>query len=360
MNPPQPRRHSGAWLLGWAEQHLAADTFARTFAAAEADLQLELERADPPTRRRLARAARWQYLRILGGALAIDRREARRGLRWWLLFTPLLAVMTGLFALGDGLAPIAQLAFAAAGLVAGYVMASTPRRILASEAPAAGWIAIAMLAALPLIGRDLHGSARWLAIGPLVIQVSTLVMPVLALALSALVTRGRLGHALALSASGQLALAATADLTGAVTLAVITLAIALTSTRRALLPLSLTTLPLVGIAALRDPLLAPVAHSEGALAELHPLLMALALLALCLAIAAPLTTWSRTTDAWPRALAAALALGVATPLACGLLFPAPVPLVGFGGSAIVACHLGLGALLALERVDRPRAARATM
>jgi len=350
----------GEWLLAWGRKVLAPDTFERTLGAAEADVRHELAAATDATEaRRMARGARWMFVRVLVAAMAQDRAEARRGMRWWLLASPLLAVVVGAFGVAlteGGRVPLAQLVFLVVALGLGFTMASTPRRILTLEAPAAGWLAVSAMAAVAVIGVSHGGATRWLAVGPLMIQMTTLALPFVVLGLVGLLERGRDRHALLLGIAAQAAVVATADLVASLTFAAVAVVVgAVVGGRlRAWLPLAVVGSAGLALAAVLDPMLAPVAHSEGVLglfAQVSPALTVLGVVALGAAIVAPLVLLARRpgVDAATRALALVLALSLALPALAATMVDTVVPLLGYSGSTVVAAYLGLGALMSYER-----------
>lgn len=350
----------GGFIMRWGRGMLEPETYERTLLAAEADLRHELANAPSDVERaRISRHARMTLLRVLVGALAHDRRVARRGLAWWLLAAPLLAVLVGMLALpaGHGVPVVAQLVFVALGLLLGATMARTPRRVLAHEAPAGGWIALAVLALVPLVGTSVDGATRWLAIGPLQIHVATLVLPFVALALVELSARGRALHTAAMIVVAHAALALTSDAGATLTWSLV-LAVATSLRWRWALAAGALGIGAFALALARDPGLAPSPLAEGALGTLageSAIALALGIAGLALAIGAPLTRLG-TADRRARALAFTAALVVAAPLAANAWLATPVPLVGYGGSAVIATYLALGALLSYARRAPPRPA----
>lgn len=340
-------------LLAWARSMLAPDTYERTMAAAYADLLHELATLDGAARARAERRGRWMLMRVLWGAMCEDRRIHRRGVAWWRFGGPLLAVVAGFAALPGDLGIATQLAFLAPALVLGFWMAGTPRRVIAREAVGAAWIAVTVVGLVAAVNIAAEPSGdrlwRWITIGPLRIHAATCFLPFVALGLGALACRGATRHLLALGTAALASVAATADLAMTVVYGAVALASGFIGAgARGLVVVPPIAVAIV-VAALVDPGLAAVPRSEGVIAGLaeHPLGLALALIALAAAIAAPLAMATR--DRWARAVGVSAALALVVPLALNPFVPTPIPLLGYGGSAIVAAFLALGATLSLAR-----------
>jgi len=186
----------------------------------------------------------------------------------------------------------AQLAFLGVGALVFGLVATTPARWIG---PGWAWTGVGLMALTVLGGTSHEGATRWLELGPLHVQVTLLALPLVVLG----------GRAPAIAAAGLLALAP--DAVGASALAIAA-------------PHPLTLLAAVA-AWLREPLMS-AAPTEPPLA--------LAAIALVLVAA-----WRVRALAEGRLVLALLVLGLGAHLAGH----APMPLVGFGGSAIVAVCL---------------------
>jgi len=276
-----------------------------------------------------------------------------------------MAVVVGAFGMSlseGGRLRLAQLLFLFVGLGLGAWMACTPRRILLYEGPLAGWLAVVAVALAATLGSSLGGASRWLAIGPLMIQMSVLAAPFVLLGLTSLVARGRARHALALGLAAQAAFVATADAVASLTLGGVAVIVCAVVAKRWRLTMMMGAIAVAGlaIAAILDPMLAPVAHSEGILGlftAVSPALTVLGLVALLIAIAAPLLLLRRASlDAPTRGLALAVALSLAIPAAATTVVATVVPLLGYSGSTVVAAYLGIGALISLSRQAPPAVA----
>lgn len=339
----------------WAKTLLAPETYERTIGAAEADVAHELA-THPEDAAAIRRRARWMFVRVGIGAGCIDRKAAARGLAWWLFLAPLFAVALGAFgvALTEGSAlPLGQLVFLALALAFGVTVATTPRRMLAFEAPMAAWIAIAFIALVAATG---DYPARWLAVGPLQIHAAMLALPFFVIGFTERASHGHPMHAIAMLAAMQGTLVASADLATSATVAVIGLGSLPLRTLGAATGVPLLAVTLLGVAgaAARDPMLAAVAHSEGIFglfASVSPIMVVLGVAAIVLAIALPLS-FVRRGDAWTRSMAIAIAAMLAVPTIGNAFADTLVPLLGYSGSTVIATYLALGALLSIERGAR--------
>lgn len=372
-------RATGGFILRWGEAHLEPETYQRTLAAAAADLEHEVgalaSQGTPEASaaaRRLAARARWVYARVLLGAVALDRQAAARRVRWWVLLPACVAVLLGilggqLVASEAGVEPpplVGTLVFLGVGATLGALMASTPRRILEGEAPGAAWLAVVAVAVTGLVGVAAGGASRWVRLGPLQIQIATLAMPFIGLGLGALAARRRRGQALALLGAALAAMALTADLASALVVAALAVGIAShgEGARRDVPETLALALVGVGLAGLADPILAPSLGSEGVLGlvvQSNFALGVLSFVALGLVAALPWGLWAqarrwRGPGSDPLALAPVVTLSASllVPIAMAPWVPSVLPLLGYGGSALVASFLGLGAAMALS----PRAA----
>lgn len=207
------------------------------------------------------------------------------------------------------------------------------------------WTGIALgalaLVAATLAGPDQQGVHRWLAAGPLFVNIAALTLP------AALVAMARLGaqHRLVPMVATLLAaiLALQPDASQAFALALAGFAILVTDKRISAL---VTALCLFGIAALSllraDPL-QPVAEVEQIVQLAHGALPALAWAAVASLVAIPAMLFAlRLDDVAARALALYIAVVSAAPIFGWF----PVPLVGAGMSFPLGLWLGIGLLAA--------------
>lgn len=211
-------------------------------------------------------------------------------------------------------------------------------------------IAIGGAAALAgtLIGPDQLGVHRWLAIGPLFVNVAGVALPAVIVTLARMGHANRLAQALALAVAAILALQPDASQAWGFALACI--AWLLPDRSPSVLVQSVVLVALAGLATLAPDPLSPVPEVEqiASLAmSVHPALAALAVTALA---TLPLLVWRlRPADRAARALALYIAAICAAPLFGWF----PVPLVGAGMSFPLGLWLGI-ALLALELPEQSR------
>lgn len=369
---------------------LTPETCARTVEAAVADLRHEVAGLSAPRRRARLRGASWRLLAVLAGAAVLDRARAARSVRWWVLAPPALAVVLGAWglhaALGGGASGGAllrvQLVWLALGLAVGAGAATSRPVALRALGPVLGWAAAAALLWTGVAGTSLAGARRWLSLGGLVVHTAALVPPLVALGLGRLAALGRRREAAALLATCGLGAALTADPGAALTLGLVGVAAALSgraAERRTpprgrgerVWPRDMGAAVLLGAASVgaavaRAPSLPAVPHSEGALQVLlawSAPLAAAATLALAATAAVPLLTrrWvsdpsgNPAGDSSAGVVAAAVVAQLAVAAGLGVAQVGGVPLVGYGGSVIVACLLGLGLLEALAPTAPPPA-----
>ncbi len=286
----------GDRILAWARRWLRVEDVERVVEPAVADWRHETaiapEVARVSTRRRGRRAVLGAILHtIVAERLALARRTP-----WWLLAFPLVAVAIGVVFAGVG---PGQWAFFGAGALVFAAVATTPSRWLS---PTWAWCGVGALALTLLAGESHGGATRWLALGPLQVQVTLLVLPLVVIG----------GWRPAAVAAGLLA--AAPDALGGL---VVALAVPH--------PVTLVA-ALVGV--VREPAMT---------AEAMP---ALALVSVILVLVA---AWRFRSSPEGRAVLALIVLG----LGAHALGHAPMPLVGFGGSAVVATCLAFA--LAVRR-----------
>ena len=265
----------------------------------------------------------------------------------------LVAVLVGLAGLLHLGAPSDMLIINSAAAVAAIILTILLRR----SAWRPGWIAalilLLVLVAPLLIGPEVDGVRRWLALGPLRLHAGMVVVPALAVIAATLSSRQAL---LALALAG-LAAALQPDLATAVALCAAALAIAVVQLHEpirwlALLP---TGAALLWCLMHRDTL-APVPFVEGLWSDAAaraPLLLAAMLGSLLLVIAAPLHRWSAMKRE-QRAVGAAFSAVVLGYMLASVIGAYPVPLFGGGAAPIIGMMLA-SALFA--RLTHPAAGK---
>lgn len=235
------------------------------------------------------------------------------------------------------------------GALLAWGVAASPSRIL----PYLPWAAAAALAAT-FLGADQGGVHRWIAAGPLTINVAMLALPAAVVGLAAAPSLNRWAWLAALLCLGLLVLQPDASQATAFGGAVAIIAGARADGRKLKTALVLGCLALAAAAWLRPDPLAPVPEVEEIieLAAQRSLLLAGLAVALLAAVAAAPVAAARSST--PEVRLAATALGAC--LALWALTPAfgafPVPLVGIGLSPILGAWLGVGVLAsAMRRVS---------
>lgn len=258
-------------------------------------------------------------------------------------FAAVLVGLAGLLHLG---APLHLLIINASAAVVGMILAILLHR--STWWP--DWIAasalLLVLAAPLLIGPEVDGVRRWLALGPLRLHAGMAVVPALTVIAATLSSRQAL---LALALAGLVA-ALQPDLATALVLWVATVAIAVAQRHDPIRWLAL--LP-TGAAILRclvyRDTLAPVPFVEGLWSDAAasaPLLLAAMLGSLLLLVTAPLYRWS-VMEREQRAGAAAFSAVVLGYMLASVIGAYPVPLFGGGAAPII------GMMLASVLLARP-------
>jgi|GEM_PF-2861310 len=354
-----PNKHlPGTWIMRLAQLLLEASDVERFVAPAIADLQHEYNAG----RDRKPWSAGWApTLRVLVMLVFLSGRARIRltaRTRWYALLPALMAVVCGISIVRTAgvstTVPKLQAAWLILGLVLAWLVATSSRRLLERTAVAIGLASVAALALTAWFGESVGSATRWMAIGPIRIQTSTLVLPVIVLAISTLFAKGSVVKALAMGGAAQLALIAQPDGASSLIVTVATVASALGArTVSVSRVLGIATALCIGsvLALVRDPNLHSVPHVEGVFdfAGAVPWKIA-ALVSLALVPLYPTVCAFR----MPRAdvTARSTAVGIATVLIGSIAMPLfgsyPVPLVGYGGSSVVACMIGLSFVLALE------------
>lgn len=240
------------------------------------------------------------------------------------------------------------------GLAVAWVIATTPRRLLERAAVRLGCLSIAALIATAIFGAPMASAARWMTLGSVRVQTSLLVLPCIAVALATAFARGSGRLAFGLAVAAQLALIAQPDGATSVLVAVaaITAAIGAGTLRwRSIAWMGAALAAGAVVALVRDPHIPTVAHVEGVFSLPGSALLKLAALAALLLVPAyPIAVAfrARRSEGPVRAGALALAATSLASIAIPAFGPYPVPLVGYGGSGVMACMIGLAFVLAHE------------
>ncbi|MDA0167534.1 hypothetical protein OJ998_00430 [Solirubrobacter taibaiensis] len=227
--------------------------------------------------------------------------------------------------------------------------------------PVAGCVLCGLLLA-SLLGPGLDGVHRWIDIGPLSLNVSMLVAPLVLAVMAHLIAHERVRWAVALAATVQLIHLAQPDAAQGAAFATGAIVLLLMSFER---PSALT---LTGAAALlacalatfarRDPL-APVAEVEGIVGlarDASALLGALALIA-CFLQTVPFVRSAllsrRSATRIVRAAPTAVCAYVVVQLLAPIVLHAPVPVMGYGPSTVLAYAAAFIATRAMPRDATP-------
>jgi cell division protein FtsW (lipid II flippase) len=324
-----------------------------------ADVQAEWSQARKDGQGRRAAAIRWAgYLQLARACLAVGARrrwQALLGLDLRLLLPLVLLGLLGTWLqsagrLGGVRGP-AQLAFLAVGVAAALGAATTSGRQLRLLAPLGVGAGLLVLAAVPFFGLRSGGTGRWLRFGPLFVHAALLVVPLILVGLAWLAPRRLWFGAFLAVVLGLLAVQPNLPATGIV--AAGAAAVAWSSRSRSLAALLATAA--VAVAVLRAPTLYSTEHLQllGRLAARGALFVAAVALGagwLAWALLALVRGASRSDGA---GFAGRLARGgaVALPAQVALLTAADgaVPLLNFGGSAVVAIFVTLGLTLGALR-----------
>jgi hypothetical protein len=270
------------------------------------------------------------------------------------LVTAAVAVGLGIFYLATAGAPMRSIALNAAALLVGlaaYATIAMPRwRIGIVEQIAPAVLGLVLLATA-LFGTSVDGASRWAVFGPLTLQVSLIVLPMMIVRFAAAPGAGG-AAGLALAA---LALALQPDRAMAGVLAAGLAVLALRRRDPAVLAALAAALAAFAVTLLRPDRLPAVPFVDGILFSaftVHPMAGAAVVLG---ALLLPLPALTGRRD--PDLVFGAAWLGVVLAAALGNY---PTPVVGVGGSAIVGYLLSLAMLptrRAAESARHPIAAR---
>ncbi|MFN3819855.1 hypothetical protein [Blastomonas sp.] len=263
--------------------------------------------------------------------------------------TSLVAVISGVVTMASAGTPPSRWIYNLAAWGVGALLAIA---IVKARPRGLAWpiIALGGAAALAatLIGPDQLGVHRWLAIGPLFVNVAGVVLPAVIVALARLGHKNRLAQAVALAVAAVLALQP--DASQAWGFALACLAWLLPDRAPSVLVQAFVLVALAVLATLSPDPLSPVPEVEQIVSlalSVHPALAALAVTALATLPVCLLRFRARSRAT--RALAIYIAAICAAPLFGWF----PVPLVGAGMSFPLGLWLGI-ALLALELPEQSR------
>jgi cell division protein FtsW (lipid II flippase) len=281
-------------------------------------------------------------------------RLSRRRERWAILLfagTSLGAVVAGSFAIGavhgaSAFAPRELLAWVAGAILASAIVSlgfSRPLKLMLLG------LAVAGLGA-SLINHGVMGVHRWLDIGPLHINIATLLLPALLVVLAADVFSPKFATLLGAGVVVVLWAQPDASQASAFAIAFVVLfgAIGLSSVTQRLILLAV--LICAGLSWIRSNPLPPVPEVEGVVGlawNFSPLIASAAIACLVIAAGAPLLLAIGN----PNMRKAAIALTTYFALTAIAPFVGfyPVPLIGAGMSAIAGFWVGFGCLIALNR-----------
>lgn len=251
------------------------------------------------------------------------------------------AVVLGLAYMVIAKAPIRYLAINAAALVIGLTILVLLGRTVAAGRAAIGAAIAAMAAALlatALIGASADGAARWVSLGGLAIQPSSILVPLMLVAFSR--TRTMLATAGIAASAAAIALQPDRAMAGILALSLATLAI-ISRDRHVIVALVASVAGFAGTLAQADTLMA-VPYVDQILYssfDIHALAGVAVWGGLALLLIPAIVGWRR--DAANRATYAVFgALWFATIVAAAL-GNYPTPAVGYGGSAIIGYALSL-------------------
>lgn len=337
-------------LAAIARALLAPADFERMALPALADAAFERPGSGPTLRWRAAVA--WQLARVVLLSSAARWWDAAATTRWWILLCAALAGLAGCIGLQHGAQPFAtrHALFLGIGLAAGAAVATLPGPWLRVVAVPAAALAAAALAMVPIAGPSIEGAQRWLQVGPLMIQVSTLALPLFAASVGWGARTARGWPAVLIAAATLAAVALQPDAVSTIVLAAV--AVAACRQGRARTAMAVVAASACAVALWRWAPLSPVPHVEHAprlLAHGSPVWFATALCMIGAVALWALRVWVRAArrgrdDAAPPT-AGLLAL-LAVPWMMG---DGGVPWLSFGGSAAVAAFVLTGMVLRVER-----------
>lgn len=286
---------------------------------------------------------------------------------WFLLSAPIATGLLGLLVLQHHGAAAPRLALMLGAMVAGVIVATTlaagGRGLLERFAPVLAVGALALLAAT-LFGEGLFGVRRWIGLGPVRLQASSIACPILLAAAAMLLSRARgIWAAVAIAAAqaihalqpdaGQSTALAAGALTGLALwpAPLLVRAAGMGAVAVSIVPAWMQPDPLPSVLEVEG--IVRLAGDLGRPAQVLAVLL-LALLPASLAVAArgvqvaPTGTPERRPDgAIARATCAALAAYVAGTILVPMLGNFPVPVLGFGVSPVLGVGICVGFSVAL-------------
>lgn len=332
----------GATLLMIARALVGPDGCRRIIEPAVADLQAEWLAAPKEARRRVARRGAVDVLRAIALAYACACAPRAAALPWR-AFTPLFAAALGsaltLRALAlPGLARL-QLVYAGVGvLVLVAIAIARPAPRLARSWPFAVLPAALALASVAL-GDPIEGARRWVALGPVHLQLAELAKPVFVVAVAARLERRAYRSAITIVAATALAIALQPDVVSAIVIAAATVGAfrAAEAPRRAQILAALAALGPLVLAAAREPSAGLDLHTDRVLAAITAHAGSpgvAAILATLAAIVVGAVGLAR--SAAPSPVAAGAALAIAAQVCAQIALGRGLAVVSYGGSSVVA------------------------
>ncbi|NUP13971.1 MAG: FtsW/RodA/SpoVE family cell cycle protein [Polyangiaceae bacterium] len=343
----------GRVALGVARVLLSDDDVRRIVEPAVADLRFECRTLSDRGRWGLARRRQAQGAWMLAGLVArlyVQLRARRaRDVSWWLLVAAVAAVLIPLPALSaiEPQLARAQMIYGAIGLFVAALTATASAAAIERSSTKVAAISLVALASVALVGVEHDGARRWLSIAGLTVHVASLVAPMWAVAVAGLAKRRVALPAVA--CAGLALVVATRDVATAALYALVAFAAALHANERATAAkVGAAGVVAVGVAWSREPWLAPVPHVEGIFdvlalrGSMWPFAAAAALVAL--AVGAIVVTRSARDPFAARLATVACFSVVAQPL-LALASSGPIPLVGYGGSTVIASFAMVGLII---------------
>lgn len=352
MSPALPGRH----LLRWAHVLFEPQQVERFLSPGIADMQHEWQRSlvnhDAAGCFRAKRAGYCQFACAVAWLVAAGHVAQLRRLQWMLFVPAMVAALMGIWGLQQAHAQrfsMLQIIWLAIALLASCAIGSVPARWFRALVVPLGIGSVVLLAWTAVAGQSYEGATRWLSAGPLTLRSSYLAAPWLVATVAACAGSGRRRLALAVALGAQALLIAMPDGEVAVPLAAACIAaLAGAGVPKRMLAVSSATQVLAAAVALsRGPALPPVPHVHqlfGLLSQFGlPAVVAMGALLFLMGALVVMAVRARRRDQQAKALM----FGSVVLIAGWLVLPvfvadAAVPLLGYGGSPVVAFFLAIG------------------
>lgn len=332
----------GAMLLAIARALVGPDGCRRIIEPAVADLQADWLAAPEEARRRVARRGAVDVLRAIALA-CVCACASRAAALPWRTFTPLFtaalasALTLRVLAL-PGLARL-QLVYAGVGVIVLIAIAG------ARPAPrlACSWAVAVLPAALALacvvLGDAVDGAHRWVALGPVHLQLTELAKPLFVVGVAVRLERHAYWSAIAVVAATALSIALQPDLVSAIVIAAATISAfraARAPKRAAILAVLASVGPLV-LAIAREPSAGPDLHTDRVLAAIAAHAGSLGVAAILVTLAAIVVrAVGLARSGAPSPVAAGAAAAIAAQVCAQLALGRGLAVVSYGGSSVVA------------------------